>query len=253
MLFNQGWVSALIGIITFIIGCLLYRASRIGPRPVYQFGALRLIGKEEQELPGEVKVLFSNRAVPRLTKTHLILWNSGKATLEGENIVVDDPLRLEFSKGAQVVKVHFPKITRKANNFTARINPDSPNQVICNFDYLDVRDGVVIELLHTDKERYPKVQGSIRGIPKGILNWGRISPPLRISKEIPEIIMIILGFLFILILVSDSKRRISSDNFLDFLAVIGFAGLFSFILRNWLRGITRRFPKCLIMEDFEKF
>jgi uncharacterized membrane protein len=42
-LFSQGWVGSLIGIIGLIIAYLLYRASRIGPRPAYQSRAIRLI------------------------------------------------------------------------------------------------------------------------------------------------------------------------------------------------------------------
>ncbi|MCZ7385872.1 MAG: hypothetical protein O8C63_14165 [Candidatus Methanoperedens sp.] len=189
--FNQGWVGSVIGITGLVIAFILYRASRIGPRPVYQLRALRLIGKEEQALPEEVEILFRGRSVPRLTKTHIILWNSGKAMLDGKNIVPDDPLRFEFRKGAQVLRSNVLKVTRESNKFTAMINSDSPNNVICNFDYLDAGDGAVIELLHTNEGRYPKIRGTIRGVPKGILNWGDIPS----GNEPPRKILFVISFL----------------------------------------------------------
>jgi len=88
MFFSQGWVGSLIGIIGLIIGVFLYKASRIGARPVYQLRAFGLIGKEKQVLPEQVEILFGGRSIPRLTMTHLILWNSGKATLYGKDIVI---------------------------------------------------------------------------------------------------------------------------------------------------------------------
>jgi hypothetical protein len=53
------------------------------------------------------------------------------------------------------------------------------NVVNCTFDYLDARDGGVIELLNTDKKTYPKLEGSIRGIPKGLRDGGPVPLPRR--------------------------------------------------------------------------
>lgn len=170
---SEGWVGSLIGLIGLIglvVTFVLYRASRVGPRPVYQYQALRLIGGAEHELPEEVTVLFGDKKVQRLAKTHIVIWNSGRATLNGKNIVADDPLRLEFSEDSEVLSARLLNFTRQANKFTVNIHPRCPNRVICSFDYLDAGDGAAIELLHTDEKRYPKVQGSIRGVPKGVLN-----------------------------------------------------------------------------------
>ena len=44
------------------------------------------------------------------------------------------------------------------------------------FDYLDPGDGAVIEVLHTDSKRFPEISGTIKGVPKGCLDWGRLRP-----------------------------------------------------------------------------
>jgi len=57
---NQGWCGSIIGIIGVVIGIIglvLYRNSKIGARPSCQLKAIRLIGKDEQELPREVNIL----------------------------------------------------------------------------------------------------------------------------------------------------------------------------------------------------
>ena len=168
---SPSWVGSLIGLlglIGLVISFFLYKASRIGPRPAYQYQALRLIGGEEQALPEEVTVLLRDKKVEQLTNTHIILWNSGNATINGENIVANEPLRLEFSKDSEVLNAQVLRFTRTSNKFTVNINPHSPNEVIFSFDYLEAEDGAVIGILHTDRERYPKVWGAIKGVPKGV-------------------------------------------------------------------------------------
>lgn len=263
-MFGQGWLGSLVGIVGLIVAIILYRASRIGPRPVYQLRALRLIEKEKRILPEQVEILFGGRSIPRLTMTHVILWNSGKATLDGKNIVTDDPLRLEFSKESEVLRVRVPKVTREVNKFIPKINPHARNQVICSFDYLDAGDGGIIEVLHTDEERYPRILGTIRGVPKGPLDWGRIIPSERKFPEavgemfgkpaqiflsytilMAGILTIILGFIFPIIY--ETSEATGGERLILFIAgpVYFFLGLALLLINR------RRFPKSLMVEDIE--
>jgi hypothetical protein len=252
--FSQAWVGILVGILAgFLITFFFYRASRIGSRPSYQLRALRLIAKDERALPEEVEILFKGMSVPRLTKTHVIFWNSGRAMLDGKQIVDADPLRLEFSKDAQVLRARIAKATRETNEFEVKINDKSPNEVVCHFDYLDVGDGAVIELLHTDEERYPKVQGTIRGVPKGTLNWGRFRTsrgPRRImlyTMLIMGVALIVGGFLaqhFV-------KPSASAEPFPDWgWVIIGLVYILFPLFTLWTN--RRRFPKSLTIEDIEQ-
>ena len=252
--FSQGWVGALLGILGgLLIAFFFYRASRIGPRPSYQFKALRLIAENERALPEEVEILFKGMSVPRLTKTHVVFWNSGKAMLDGKQIVDVDPLRLEFSKDAQVLRARIVKATRETNEFEVKINDKSPNEVVCSFDYLNVGDGAVIELLHTDEERYPRVQGTIRGVPKGILNWGRFRTP----RKGPRIVMFVMLIMGVAIIVIGFLR----PDFLEPSApaepfpvwgtvILGLAYIGFPLFTLWTN--RRRFPKSLTIEDIEQ-
>lgn len=251
---SQGWVGILVGILgALLIALLFYRASRIGPRPSYQLKALRLIAEDERALPQEVEILFKGMSVPRLTTTHVIFWNSGRAMLDGKRIVDANPLRLEFSKDAQVLRARIAKTTRETNEFEVKINDKSPNEVICHFDYLEVGDGVVIELLHTAEERYPEVQGTIRGVPKGILNWGGFRTS-RGPRRIMLYTMLITGAAFIVvgIFVAPHFREPSASAESVPVWVWLIMGLLyiSFPLFTLLTN-RRRFPKSLTIEDIE--
>jgi hypothetical protein len=255
--FSQGWVGVLMGILAgLLIALYFYRASRIGPRPSYQLKALRLLAKDERALPEEVEILFKGVSVPRLTKTHLIFWNSGRAMLDGKQIVDADPLRLEFNKDAQVLRARVVSATRKTNEFEVKINDKSPNEVVCHFDYLDVGDGAVIELLHTDEGPYPKVQGTIRGVPKGILNWGPVRSSGRVARQrrIAMFAMIIVGVAIIVLgIIAPDLRKpsASAEPFSVWVPVILGLVYMSFPLYA-LWTTRRRFSKSLTIEDIEQ-
>jgi len=242
---SQGWVGSLIGIIGIVIGYILYRASLIGPRPVFQYRSLNLIEKEKQALPSDVEIFFRGKKVSRLTKTYIIFWNSGKSTLYGKDIVDDDPLRFSFGKDAEILRARIPKITKKMNKFEARINPKSPNEVIINFDYLDPNDGAVIEILHTSIQRTPECKGTIRGVPKGILNWGRLPYDVLSYKRymLRKTFLKVASFFGISIIFVGLLNR-------EWKLVI--LGSFYLIFPAQLWIYRRRYPKSLSIEDVEE-
>ena len=245
---SQGWVGSLIGIIGIVIGYILYRASLIGPRPVFQYRSLNLIEKEKQALPSDVEIFFRGKKVSRLTKTYIIFWNSGKSTLYGKDIVDDDPLRFSFGKDAEILRARIPKITKKMNKFEARINPKSPNEVIINFDYLDPNDGAVIEILHTSIQRTPECKGTIRGVPKGILNWGRLPYDVLLYEKYlplrrPMLRKTFLSVASIIIIVGFLNREWE-------LVILGLFYLIFPLAQLWI--YRRRYPKSLSIEDVEE-
>lgn len=171
-LFNQSWFGSVVGLLGLLVGLgglILYRISRIGARPTSQMKTLRLIGQEEQELPKEVSILFKGDSVPRLSLTSWYFWNSGKETIQRSQIVGDDPLKCSFDDVDQILNAHAANYTRKVNKFAVEIPPDSKNEALLSFDFLDPGDGVRVDLLHTSRQRYPQISGTFRGIPKGIL------------------------------------------------------------------------------------
>lgn len=171
---SQGWVGTIIGILGVVIAIYTYKTTTIGPRLVYTWSSLKIIGKNEVT-PDEIEIYFKGIKVPRVIKTTIIIWNSGNKTIEGSNIVKNDPLRLEFSENEEIIGASIIKRTKEFNEVQIVNNLNKENVIDIEFEYLDPKDGVSIEILHTDIKRYPKFKGSIKGMPKGILYWGNKS------------------------------------------------------------------------------
>jgi hypothetical protein len=174
------WIGPSIGLMGILIGYILNRRSRIGPRLVYKQQALKLLGSTSSALPEEVEIYFKNQKVPLLVRSHVVLWNSGTQTICSSDIVGDDPIQIVVAHRSHVLQAHVIASTRTVNKFHVR--PQSANSVICEFDYLDPNDGAAIEILHTDEKEYPTILGTIRGMPRGLRDWDRF-PFLKLSES----------------------------------------------------------------------
>lgn len=264
--FGQGWVGSLIGVIGILVGVaglLLFRASKSRPNPAFQIDALRLIQQRDHELPDEVSISYKGRPVQRLTKTRLIFWNAGSDTLRASEVVEADPLRIVFEPGSEILRADIVRASRPINRCKLVQGRDAENEIKLDFDFLDAGDGVSIEILHTSKERGPKIQGTIRGVPEGVVNWGRIlashqPAPLPLLKARKPIF--IFGLIFGLVLMSIGL--IPNDILLKSvpdcpgeapkfpqLAVVLFGALYVALTTLVLWTGRKRYPKGL---DFDK-
>lgn len=202
--FGLGWVGSLIGLAGLIVAFFSFRASRIGARPVFQLRSVRLISNEGQGLPAEVEILYKGSVIPRLIRTQIVLWNSGKALIRGSDIVGDDPPRFMFKPPGAILNAT-ARPTRSTIKFAVHVPPNQPNELRCGFDYLDPGDGASIEIWHTTELASPTCLGSIRGVPAGILNWGRLGEAysdvashatIRVARAL-ELLVIPMGMGFV--------------------------------------------------------
>jgi hypothetical protein len=143
------------------------------------------------------------------------------------------------------------------------IDDNSQNRVILNFDYLDPQDGAVVELLHTDSVRDPFVKGTIRGVPKGMLDRGSRSIP-RGTLRIPNITkftrgltigFVLVGLMCIAFALGASDRLLRlADNREEPMFAIRLVLLVTGVIYTALGGLflfsfRRRYPKQLRYTD----
>ena len=265
-LLGEAWFGTAIAALGIIIGIIvalaIYRASEIGARPVYSRRSFRVIGFNKDEFLQDVEILYHGKRIDRLTRTRLIFWNSGKRIIRGSDIVAEDAVRCELSLGALALEVRVIKHTRDANKFMARIDDNSQNRVLLNFDYLDPKDGAVVEILHTDSVRDPAVKGTIRGVPKGMLDWGsrstldspfplmfRLPNALKLGK-VMAVVFLIFGSVVIIfgIDVSDLSKHLDNSKLTPFtvsLVIIIIGAIYVALGGFFLFNFRRRYPRTL--------
>jgi hypothetical protein len=163
---SQGWVGSLIGIIGVILAIIFYFKQNKKKILACESASLGLIAREEQQLPQNVKITFDDIPLNQLTLTQLWLWNNGDETIDGNQIVSNDPIKYIFDDETKILSASIISVTREVNN--ANIISIMENQIELCFDYFDKNDGIKIEILHTGKPQNPKITGTIKGMPHGI-------------------------------------------------------------------------------------
>jgi len=155
------------------LASFFYIKTRKVAKLAYQKSSIRLLGRDENNLPKEVTVHFQGKNVERLTKTTLILWNNGTEVLKGEQVVDKAPIKISFFRQDQILSCKIVKSTNEHNDLSASKDEANPHQSIIRFRYLNPKDGGVLELLHDSKEQDPTIEGEIMGVPKGFEDLGQ--------------------------------------------------------------------------------
>ena len=89
-----------------------------------------------------------------MTTLKIVLWNSGNENIDKQvKIVLADDVDI---RDAQVISGSNP-----LNNVKIKVDPVSKNTAIINFDYLAMKEGCLISLLHTRPEEEKQ-----KGLPK---------------------------------------------------------------------------------------
>ena len=167
---NQGWVGTIIGTAGLALALLIYWRSRISGIIAFQSRNVSMIGGGDAVFPAEVEVRYRGAPVPGITSSTVWIWNAGKKTVRGTEIVAHDPLELRFR--GEVLNVRIRKVSRQVLRIIADTSGEGRRTVCCGFEFLDPGDGCIVEVLHTGPDEAPECTGTIIGLPKGPQYWG---------------------------------------------------------------------------------
>lgn len=247
------WIVLFIGIVLSIISIVVtIRATKANAQPSYQSVDIKLLGTDIPEIPDSVTILFKNTKIIRLIKTYIIFWNNGSRTMGGNDVVQDDGFKIRIRDG-KILSLRICKRTRDVNKLSVQLDPGQPCEANITFDFLDPKDGVIIELLHTCSTLPVELSGTIKGIPNGIKNFGtiNITDKRKIKKYKDKIYLYFLyslvGLSLILFVIKDYLPKLMNNNM--YYGII--AGVFSGLLIEFLTDMKFRnkFPKKLSMDD----
>ena len=193
-------------------------------------------------------------------------WCSVQATSESEKarIVAADLLRVGIGSQCEIFSATVTRVTRDVIRGVCVISPEGRHQAHVTFDFLDPNDGITIELLHTDDETDVSVSGTIRGIPSGPKDFGKIA---NAESEAPTIghpmgdyiLRVLFGtsifWFWMLIFLFMSWKAMTGDVIermgIEFgLGMIGFCFLMTAYGFVSVRHNRRRYPAALQTKNF---
>jgi len=250
-------VSILFGV---LVGYFFYVLQRSRSRLNYQTSNLQIIGNISLKLPSEFEVTVAGVRIESLQKSQIVIWNGGTNTINGTDIVVEDYLKIVFGSSTKIFSVNVTALSRTVNKFTAEKDSLVNNEVILKFDFLDPKDGVIVEILHTNSNAEPKIMGTVKGLKNGIKYKGQINYLNRNKKKrwlrilqfwgFPLIAALILGSALYALIVVFREIFIGESNLLNYVTmVLGCFIPFIFMFNN-LFLFKRKFPRNI--KDIDK-
>lgn len=152
----------------------------------YFSNSYKIIQKGKSSIP-QLQLTYENRNIEDLSITKYAIWNSGNEVINTNDIVSEKPLKITASSDAVILNTEVIAESEETNKFI--IDKQQENFSTINFDYVDPRDGVVIQIIHTGE--YLEFDGKIKG-GKKLKNLNKRESGKKISRKAARKILTIL-------------------------------------------------------------
>jgi hypothetical protein len=174
-----GPIGAVLGLLAIVVGGVVAWWFARGPRLVMQVSGSTLVSSPTDR---RIKVLYEDSPVPRVTQSLVWLWREGRGTIRGSDVVSEDH-HAEGARRGRVLEAALLTESRSTNGVSVAPADGEPCAAVrVGFNYLDPRQGAVIEVLHTaESPTDVEATGTIMGIPKGI---ARVATDVRVQVPV---------------------------------------------------------------------
>jgi hypothetical protein len=219
------WIlPTVIGIVaSFWVG----RRFRTKSQMAYQSHDATIIREPGVASLGEIKILFNEVPVPRVMVTQLAVWNAGDTVVNVTDIVTDSPLKVCFDEGTKILDARLINATQESNKFKITVAEDK-SCAFLEFAYLNAKDGAKFQIIHTGANGKAKVTGSLKGIPKGVEDWGDLQEWSMGKSYLNQFIPLGVSYAVIALVILLGKSLVSKYPFIaklgNWLAIV-FGGL----------------------------
>lgn len=109
----------------------------------------------------KLRLSYEGQAIDDLTVTKYVIWNSGNEVLNRSDIVRVCPLQIVCDDNAQILDAQIIVQSDETNAF--KILEKKDKCVKLEFDYANVDDGIILQILHTGDVTDINVECRIKG------------------------------------------------------------------------------------------
>jgi len=157
-------VGSLIGILGVLFAVYSFFITRAVLKISSHLEYKSLIGSFQSALPQNISITYDNKPVEKVSSSVFVIWNSGNKGIDGERLNTIDPLRIEACDGTSILRYNIQKVNNKTNNIKISPHHLSLNTLFISFDFLNKKDGLRVEVLHTGSIESLCVKGELKGI-----------------------------------------------------------------------------------------
>ncbi|TGP82069.1 hypothetical protein EN870_07590 [bacterium M00.F.Ca.ET.227.01.1.1] len=242
--FNQGWVGVLVGAIGIAVAIYtIFRRTK--GRLLYQQTSIRLLDAGRNSVLDSVSVLYGDKKVPRVSLTHVAIWNSGRSAVRSTDVSEHGPIKFELNGDGEILDATIVASSVPENNPTFIISDDRKSFLL-NFSFLNPKQGFIVRTIHTADKSDVLIGGTLIDLP-AIGNAGRLGMPstrnfggnkdvlVSTSKTFVGLYLLIIGVALIVL----------GTFFRDYMTVVDQTMFALSQAYGWLLGIVMGVPMIL--------
>jgi hypothetical protein len=156
----EGYVELAICILGLLTGTYFYLNSRRYIKACYYIDTNALIGPVGAHVHG-LAILYNERLIKRLSASNVFFWNQGTEAIRREDIATVAPLTIYVPAPEIILNQAVLYSSSKHDNVD--VMPQSDHKLMVSFDFINPKEGVIFEILHTGSVADLAMEGAIIG------------------------------------------------------------------------------------------
>lgn len=149
-------ICTIIGVPSFLYAIATHKRIQIS----YADSSLPVIEKGTSVFE-KLSVHYDNEQIERLTVTRVAIWNSGNEEIEESRFVNGKSISLHCDDNAKILDAKIIQETDSDNQF--RIADCLDHEIKLSMDYMNPKDGVVVQVIHTGSYKSISVDCKLKG------------------------------------------------------------------------------------------
>jgi hypothetical protein len=136
-----------LAIVSLVAAFIFYKKSLKTKEPIYIVSKISLIQNNISQMNG-LEISYKDRKIENLSASKIVFWNKGTETIDNQDIIKQDPLRIECSENNHILEATVIGSNKLANQLSLEVR-DSGKAAYLTFEYLDKNNGGIFQIIHT--------------------------------------------------------------------------------------------------------
>ena len=116
----------------------------------YEMKSVNLLKNNHHNIDG-LNITYNGAEYSNLSLTNIVLWNNGNKVIRRSDIASDDPLKVFTNDSSQILEKKILKVNQSLNKI--QVIKDTENEITFDFEYLEPKNGMVLQILHTGEKK----------------------------------------------------------------------------------------------------
>lgn len=153
-------ILSLIAIAGFIYAIVCQCRNKEKKEFSYSLKTNHLIRKKKSEFE-KLHITYDNQKIENLCVSKFAIWNSGNRTLNDVDMVETKELTIYTLNESKILDYELVLSSEKTNNFSIQRIDEHTIKIF--FKYVDKKDGIIVQVIHTGYEEDIQIDCKIKG------------------------------------------------------------------------------------------